>query len=271
MTASLNRRSLLLSLPALAFTPALRAAAPDALAALERAHGGRLGVCLLDTGSGATWSHRADERFALCSTFKLPLAAATLQAVDQGRLPADEVLPLAEAAQVRSENPPANALLLRLGGPAAFTQWLREQGDAQTRIDRIEPAMNDVKPGDPRDTTTPAAMAALAARLVLGPVLAPASRERLQAWMVATRTGERRLRAGLPAGWRAGDKTGTGLDPSRPDYVRDVAVVWPPAGRAPFVVAAYLDGAHRGSPRVRREDEVLLAHVGRLAGAWRPA
>lgn len=266
-TPALPRRTLITALLAAGLAPRPARAAPDPLAALERAHGGRLGVAMLDTGSGATWTHRGDERFALCSTFKLLLAAATLAEVDAGRAVAAEVLPLAEAAQVRSDNPAANALLQRLGGPAAFTAWLRAQGDAHTRIDRIEPLMNVVTAGDERDTTTPLAMAASAARVVLGPVLSPASRDRLQGWMVATRTGTRRLRAGLPRDWRAGDKTGTGLDPQTPDFVRDVAVFWPPGGRAPWVVAAYLDGPRRGSARVRPEDEAVLARVGRLAAA----
>ncbi|WP_425257773.1 class A beta-lactamase [Rubrivivax sp. RP6-9] len=265
-------------------------AAADALAALERRAGGRLGVALLDTGSGRRWVHRGDERFGLCSTFKLPLAGAVLQAVDQGRLRADARLPLrrservphmpateawlargwatplalAEAAQVTSDNLAANVLLRALGGPEAFTGWLRAQGDPVTRIDRYEPALNRVLPGDARDTSSPAALAGTVARLCAGDTLQAASRDRLIAWMVATQTGRNRLRAGLPAAWRAGDKTGTGFSPGLPDRLNDVAVFWPP-GRQPWVLACFYEGPAQSTTWVRPQDEAVLAEVGRLA------
>jgi beta-lactamase class A len=298
----LNRRQLGLLAGALALgtrtasgAPAAlpRAAVQQALQALERRAGGRLGVAVHATASGPAWGHRSDERFALCSTFKLPLAGAVLQAVAQGRLAGDRwmpytaaqllphspitgenaarggmtVLALAEATQTTSDNLAANLLLQLLGGPAGLTAWLREGGDAHTRIDRVEPEMNRVLPGEVRDTTTPAAMAGTAWQLALGERLPAASRERLVGWMVATETGQRRLRAGLPKAWRAGDKTGTGSGEGMPDKYNDVAVIWPP-GRAPLTVAAYYDSRHVNSPRMRAEDEAVLAEVGRLVARW---
>lgn len=289
----LSRRSaLFLSLAA--GLPAWSAEAPlDQLAQLERRAGGRLGVAVLDTGSGQQWAHRGDERFALCSTFKLLLAGAVLARADAGQVRLTDTLPLrpqdpvghapvtrarlkdghmslaelAEAAQRHSDNGAANLLLRQMGGPAALTQWLRTQGDTVTRIDRMEPEMNLVLPGDPRDTTTPAAMAATTARLVLGETLQAASRDQLVSWMRATETGLRRLRAGLPASWRCGDKTGTGMSAEAPDQLNDVAVCWP-EGRAPIVIAAYYAGPHRNSERIRPEAEAVLAEVGRVVNAW---
>lgn len=268
------------------------AQAADAWAELEHRAGGRLGVALLDTGSGRHWAHRGDERFGLCSTFKLPLAAAVLQAVDRGQLRADARLPLrraervphmpdteawlargwatplalAEAAQRSSDNLAANVLMRTLGGPEGFTRWLRAQGDAVTRIDRYEPELNRVPHDELRDTSSPAAFADTVARLCAGDALAPSSRARLIAWMVATRTGRQRLRAGLPAAWQAGDKTGTGFNPDMPDRINDVAVFWPP-GRQPWVLAAFYEGPARSSEWVRPQDEAVLAEVGRLAAA----
>ena len=262
-----------------------------AVAALEQQHGGRLGVALLDTASGALSGHRLDERFALCSTFKLLLAAEVLRQADLGRLRLNDwqafgrtpwvphapvtqahkkhggmrLGELAEATQKTSDNMAANLLVRRLGGPAALTQALREQGDSVTRIDRFEPEMNRVPPGEVRDTTSPAAMARSAAHWVLGPVLQPASKERLQRWMKDTETGLDRLRAGLPEGWVVGDKTGTGLHPSMPDQINDVAVIWPP-GRTPWVLSAYYAAPARGSDQIREDFEAVLAEVGRLAG-----
>ena len=261
-----------------------------ALAALERRHGGRLGVYVLDADDPTSaYGHRADERFALCSTFKLLLAAVVLREADAGRLDLntllrfgkDDLVPhapvvekhlaagalsigaLAEATQLTSDNVAANLLLRELGGPAGFTAKLRELGDPSTRLDRIEPAMNRVLPGEEHDTTTPRAMAETVARLFTTDLLSPASRQTLKQWMIATGTGMRRLRAGFPTGWVAGDKTGTAYAPGMANKTNDVAVVWR-EGRAPRVVAAYYD-ADSHYPEMRAQDEAVLAEVGRIA------
>src|SRR6187200_3200851 len=46
---------------------------------------GRLGVTLIDTKDGSGAGHGADERFPLCSTFKLLAGAAVLARVDAGK------------------------------------------------------------------------------------------------------------------------------------------------------------------------------------------
>ena len=269
------------------------AALPQALAALEQRAGGRLGVAVLDTGSGALLGHRQDERFGLCSTFKLALAGVVLRLIDQGRLKADQWVPytqadlqsyapvakqhlaqggmtvqaLAEATQTTSDNTAANLLLALMDGPAGLTQHLRDLGDTTTRLDRLEPAMNLVPVGELRDTTTPAAMARTTAALLTGQALSPASRARLADWMVATQTGLKRLRATLPPGWRAGDKTGTAMAPGMVDKYNDVAIFWPPAhtGRAPVIVTAYYDTAKAHEQGIRAQDEAVLAEVGQWA------
>lgn len=262
------------------------------IADLERSAGGRLGVCALDTGSGAQIGHRADERFALCSTFKLLLAAVILREADQGRVRLDEptklprdvslpnspvtdearangrdmtVLALAEAAQTQSDNLAANLLLGLIGGPAGFTSRLREAGDTETRLDRLEPELNFVPAGEVRDTTTPAAMARTVARFLTTDHLSEPARVTLVDWMVATKTGQRRLRAGLPADWRAGDKTGTGIADGMPVKLNDVAIAFPPGG-APIVIAAYYESPVR-STTIRDEDQAVLAEVGRIVAA----
>jgi beta-lactamase class A len=236
----------------------------EKLAALEMRLGGRLGVCAIDSGSDAVMAYRADERFAMASTFKWLLAAAVLAASQDG-MPLDQPLPysaahilpnsprtqarlnargegemaigeLCEAIVTVSDNTAANLLIEPIGGPEGLTHFLRQTGDAVTRLDRREIELNENLPGDPRDTTTPEAMASTLLRLLASDaVLNPASRERLVGWMVASTTGLDRLRAGLPAGWRAGDKTGTGGNGSH----NDVAIVFPP-GRKPIAIASYM-------------------------------
>lgn len=243
----------------------LRAAADIDLGAevagIEHGTGGRLGLAALDVGSGRHLGHRADERFAMCSTFKLMLAAAVLSRIDSGSLRADRRIAytekdllahspltsarvgegalaletLAQAVVEVSDNTAANLLLALIGGPAGYTGYLRRLGDPVTRLDRIELALNSNLAGDPRDTTTPAAMLLDMRKTLTGGALAAASRERLLGWMRNCATGRARLRAGLPAGWQAGDKTGTGDRGA----VNDLAIFWPPA-RAPMLVACYL-------------------------------
>lgn len=263
----------------------------QALAALEIRSGARLGVAVLDTGSGAQLLHRGQERFPLCSTFKLLLAAYVLHCVEQGAeglerrvsYPASElvahsprtaphadgakpgggmtVAQLCEATLVISDNTAANLLLARHGGPAGLTTWLRSQGDAQTRLDRWETALNSALPGDPRDTTTPQAMLATMDRVLLGDALSPPSRLQLQTWIRGNLTGDHALRAGLPAGWVVGDKTGSGDQGTR----NDVALVWPTGERAPLLIASYLTGALRLTPAQR---DGVHAEVASIASRW---
>ncbi|RYE94954.1 MAG: class A beta-lactamase [Oxalobacteraceae bacterium] len=254
------------SRPAWALTPAMLPG--DVLRAqwaeIERSSGGRLGISLLDSGTGKRIGLREDERFPLCSTFKFVLAAAVLQRVDKGELtlaqrvkiraadmlshaPVTErhvggslsVAELCRATMIYSDNPAANLLFPLVGDPAGLTAFLRGIGDARTRSDRHEPEMNRFAPGDPRDTTTPAAMAATLRTLLLGNVLKPASRKQLTDWMIDNRTGDTCLRAGLPRGWKIGDKTGSNGTDTR----NDIAIIWPPAGKAPLLLTAYLNGA----------------------------
>ena len=280
-----------LALPAFAAT---RDPMRAALAALEIKSGGRLGVAILDTATGRLSGHRLDERFGMCSTFKLPLAAVTLHEIDVGRLRGDTllaykesdlapnspvaraniakggmtILDCAKAAQQFSDNTAANLLIRQFGGPARFTAKLRALGDPVSRLDRYEPAMNLVLPGEVHDTTTPRGMAMGMRAYLLGHALKPATRDLLTGWMIDTQTGARRLRAGLPPEWRAGDKTGSSWNETiMIDKVNDIAIVWPPR-RAPIIVTAYLDGATI-SKSIRPEDETILAEVGRIvAGAF---
>ncbi|PWU26062.1 class A beta-lactamase [Pseudomonas sp. RW407] len=280
----INRALLLAPLAGLLPGGARAGAVPavERLKQLERDSGGRLGVAVLDSGDGRRFGLREDERFPLCSTFKLLLAAAVLARVDRGEeqlarrivygrgdlvpyspvserhvgKPGLSVAELCEAAITLSDNGAANLLLASLGGPAGLTDWLRSTGDEVSRLDRNEPTLNEALPGDPRDTSTPRAMVATLQRLLLGDVLQPASRAQLDAWLAANKTGDKRIRAGLPPLWKVGDKTGTGERGTS----NDVAILRPP-GRAPILVAAYLTG----SPASAEKREAVLAEVGRLA------
>ncbi|MDN5540669.1 class A beta-lactamase, partial [Comamonas sp.] len=237
----------------------------DELAVLEIRAQGRFGLYVLDTVSGAEAGWRGDERFPMCSTFKTLLAARMLYLAqrDEIRLwrklyyspsevvawsPISEkraganggmtVQELCEAMVLVSDNTAANVLLEASGGPAALTQWLRELGDGTTRLDRNEPSLNTALAGDERDTTTPQAMLQSLQKLLLGDVLEGYARALLQQWLVDSRTGDKRVRAGMPGDWTVGGKTGSG----ERGTACDTLIVWPTAQSAPLLVTAYLTG-----------------------------
>lgn len=251
----MNRRAFVLGAGMLACTgapaaPVLEDAAKR-IGEIENDIGGRIGVCALATGNGARIVHRAQERFAMCSTFKWMLVAAICARVDRGFIEFDEsVAAQCDAVIIESDNVAANALLKRAGGPSGLTQWLRTTGDDVTRLDRDEPALNDNAPGDPRDTTTPEAMVASMKTILLGDLLAEKWRTRITDAMKKCRTGMKRLRAGLPQDWTVGDKTGTGARGA----MNDVAIVWRKY-HSPILIASFITDT-KADP-----DVVELAHT----------
>jgi beta-lactamase class A len=253
-------------------------------AKIESDSGGRLGVAVFDTLTQARAAHRTDERFPMCSTFKLLAAAAVLARVDAGkermdrriRFEARDVVvyspitkeraggegmslaELCEAAMTVSDNTAGNLLLATLGGPAGLTAYARSLGDAVTRLDRIEPDLNEAVAGDPRDTTSPLAMLTNLHTLMVGNALAASSREQLAHWLRGNKIGDTRLRAGLPSGWRVGDKTGSG----ERGTTNDIGIIWPPE-RAPVLVSIYLTGTPAGA----EQRNATLAAVGRAVAS----
>jgi beta-lactamase class A len=266
-------------------------AAPDfneTIAEMESALGGRIGVAALDTGTGMRLSHRGQERFAMCSSFKWLLATAVFSRVDRGEMRLDQEIAYSDsdllgfapvtraragegqltiemlcAAAVKfSDNTAANLLLAQIDGPSGLTHYLRGIGDPVTRLDRNELALNSNIPGDPRDTTMPEAMIRTMKMVLLGDVLRPASRDRLIQWLKESPTGLKRLRAGLPKDWIAGDKTGTGIDGPSVDN----AVAWPP-DRAPILMVTYVDARNatadqREAPHAKIAARIAQAFAG---------
>lgn len=248
---------------------------------LEAKIGGRLGVAVHDLANGRRTGHRMGERFPMCSTSKVLSCSAVLSRVDAGhedlhrriQVTGADLLKwapvtrrhvggemtlgaLCEAALAWSDNTAENLILASLGGPASVTAFVRSIGDTVTRFDRTEPSLNTAIPGDPRDTTTPEAMAGNLRALVLGDRLSQSSRTQLTAWLDGCRTGDAKLRAGVPKDWRVGDKTGNGGYGSN----NDIAVLWPPK-RSPLIITVYQTQT-RASQAAR---DAVIAAVGRAA------
>jgi beta-lactamase class A len=254
------------------------------VAAIEKRTGGRLGVSVTDVHSGANWSYRGKERFPLASTFKAFSCAHLLSLADKGSVDLGKriqiqpneletyspvtrfntggkgmsLFELCDATTSMSDNTAANIILRNTGGPEALTRFIRSIGDEATRFDRFEPQLNDVGPGEVRDTTTPEAAAASLRKLVLGDVLSQPSRRQIENWLVANKVGGPLLRASVPDGWKVADRTGSGEYGSR----GVIAVFWPKKGEAstngPVVAAIYLTG----TKLTLEERNTALAEVG---------
>jgi beta-lactamase class A len=250
---------------------------------IEQRLDARVGLAVHDTGSGRQWLHNADERFPMASTFKVLACGTLLRQVDEGGNEIDRTVPIREAdlipyapvtqsmvgqqmslgdlcaATMRtSDNVAANKVLGEIGGPDGVTAFLRSIGDGTTRLDRNEPDVNEATPGDPRDTTTPAAMAVTLRKLVLNDALSPASRERLTAWLISNEVGGPLLRAGIPQEWRIGDRSGAGGHGTR----GIVAIIWPPE-REPIAAAIYITG----TDATMEERNAAIAELGAALAA----
>lgn len=255
----------------------------QSIAVLEKENGGRLGVSALNLENGQRLEYRANERFALASTFKLLLVAAVLHQVDLGKEKLDRPVPfdakdiesyapitsqhvkdgqmsiavLCAAALQYSDNTAANLLLKTVDGPAGLTRYIRTLGDRVTRLDRNEPTLNTNITNDLRDTTTPASMLKLMQTVLVGNVLSRSSKEQLINWLIGNTTGDAKLRAGLNPAWKVGDKTGSGANGAS----NDVAIVWP-QDHQPFLVAVY----YTGSTIPPDQQNKVIAQVGAIVG-----
>ncbi len=239
-----------------------------AIAKIEERIGGRFGVALASPDGDLILAHRGGERFAMCSTFKAPLASMLFAAHRAGtvdmfkkfdlkeadripympfvekKLAAKEAVSLHElagAAVMTSDNAAANLILTATGGPEAFTKFVRANGDSVTRLDRMEPELNENLPGDPRDTTTPEAMAKLMHKLAIDAGSLDIDKLTLRKWMEDSKTGATRIRAGLPKGWWVGNKTGTA---SGGIARNDIAIFRPSTAELslePFTLTVYID------------------------------
>lgn len=255
-----------------------------ALRIIEASSGGILGTAVMNSRTGVLFGRRLDERFAHCSSFKLSLAAWAMQRSANGGDALDLALPvtaddivsyspvtkervgqtmtiaeLARTTVTTSDNAAANILLRRFGGPEAMTDFWRKLGDGTSRLDRYETSLNFVPPGEIRDTTTPRAMAQTMQRLLYGDALPTAMQQTLRAWLTEAETGLKRLRAGIPAGWRAGDKTGTAFADGMGSVYVDLAFAEPPTGD-PLIIASYLTLA-KVHTRVEPETEAVFAAI----------
>ncbi|MFH4487717.1 CARB family carbenicillin-hydrolyzing class A beta-lactamase [Vibrio diabolicus] len=207
---------------------------------IEQQTSSRIGVSVWDTQTDERRDYRGDERFPLMSTFKTLACATMLSDMDSGKLSKNATAKVdersivvwspvmdklagqntrvehaCEAAMLMSDNTAANLVLNEIGGPKAVTMFLRTIGDKATRLDRLEPRLNEATPGDNRDTTTPNAMVNTLRTLIEGETLSYESRVQLKIWMQDNKVSDSLMRSVLPTGWSIADRSGAGGHGSR--------------------------------------------------------
>ncbi|MGZ7149224.1 class A beta-lactamase [Bacillus sp. BC08] len=245
---------------------------------LEKEYDAKLGIYALDTGTNQTVTYRSDERFAYASTHKALAVGALLQKksiedldqkikytsqdlvnynpitekyVDTGMT----LKELADASIRYSDNTAQNLILKQLGGPSEFKKSLRVIGDTVTNPVRFEPELNEVQPGDTRDTSTPKALATSLQTYALGDILSMEKRNFLIDLMKRNTTGDNLIRAGVPEEWEVADKTGSGSYGTR----NDIAIIWPP-NKKPIVLAVLSNHANEDA----KYDDKLIADVTKI-------
>jgi beta-lactamase class A len=256
----------------------------DRIGALERRHNALIGVYAVNLDTDRVVAHRPQDSFAMCSTFKTYAAARVLQMAERGELTLDRAVTieqsdivmnspitetrvgqnmtlaeLCQAALQRSDNAAGNWLLRVIGGPSRITDFARSIGDDRSQLDRWELELNAAVPGDPRDTSSPEALASGYRALLVGDALAPPQRTQLEEWMRANQTSS--MRAGLPPGWTSSDKTGSG------DYgsTNDVGVAFGPDGQR--LLLAFMTRSTADDPKAQN----MRPLIGELATLLMPA
>jgi beta-lactamase class A len=254
----------------------------EPFARLEAKSKARIGVAAIDLSTNRRVDYRSDERFIMCSTFKVLAAAAVLKRVDDNKEKLDRFVTYGEAqllsyapvtrahvkeggmtldalgaaAIEQSDNTAANLLLEAIGGPGKVTDLARSLGDKFTRLDHTEPELNIARPEKDDDTTTPAAMCADLQRLFTSDFMTVASRRKLEGWMRQNQTGSMMIRVALPSDWQVGDKTGRSGDGA----TNDIAIARPPGGGPIFLAIYTVDPSETQEAR-----DKLVAEVAKIA------
>jgi beta-lactamase class A len=246
--------------------------------------GGKVGISVIHVESGRSVTVGAQQWLPLQSVFKLPLAIAVLRDVQGGQVSLDQMLTvraedrapgvamnekkweqvprtvsvrqLLEYSLVDSDNTSSDKLLDLIGGPAALTGRMQSLGFQGIAVRAPTKAMGPS--GELPNEGMAEALARLLAALERGEILEASQRALLWDIMGRAQTGERRIRAGVPAGTQVLDKTGTGGNGSA---TNDVGLVTLPNDTGHLAIAVLI----AASPLPARAQEDLIAEIARTA------
>lgn len=249
---------------------------------LESSFEAHLGIYAIDTSNDKVLAYREDERFAFASTFKVLAGALLLKDYTWEELnekvmihPEDLVdySPITEkyvgmglslkemivAAMQHSDNTAGNFLLKGLDQPKGFQGKLRILGDEVTDASRFETALNEARPGDIRDTSTPKAFGNSLRELALEEHLPQDKKEFFKEVLLGNTTGKNLIRAGIPERVEVGDKTGAANYGTR----NDIALLYP-ENRAPIVLVIF----SKKDKQDAQYQDVLIAQAAKIVSDY---
>ncbi|MCP4956292.1 MAG: class A beta-lactamase [Photobacterium aquimaris] len=251
------------------------------LAKIEHQLGGTVAVAVYNANTNTSWSYHGEQRVPMMSTFKTLACADLLHQADTQRIDLNQAITikqsdilsyapvttdrvgtsmtlaqLCNATMLTSDNTAANLVLNNIGGPKSVTQFIRTLDDKITRLDRIEPNVNNVSTAELRDTTTPIAINSTLYHLLYTDALSTSARTQLKQWMMDNKVSDPLLRAVLPAGWHIADRSGYDSTYGSRGIT---AAVWQ-QGKQPIMISIYL--AQTGKPMA--ELNTTIANIGQL-------
>jgi beta-lactamase class A len=241
------------------------------LSLITKSASGRIGICVSDGQKGA--SLNGNERFPLYNLVELPVAAAVLDAVDQGKIHLNDLAPAQAGASSKttiqdllvqmiedSDSTATDTLITTVGGPRAVESVLVAQ---RLRGFHIVGNERDPQAGQDHNTGTPIAVANLLQWLVNGWLLSPKSSSLLLETMGKTRAFSDRLGAGLPKGWLIAHKSGTGANANGAFITTsDAGILMAPDARSFVVAVVFISN----SPASGQDQAKLMASLARAVG-----
>jgi beta-lactamase class A len=273
---------------------AFLATSPDLASIAAQAHG-RVGVACSLPGKSLDCNLNAVEKFPMQSVYKLPIAIATLHAVEEHRLTLDQKVeflpsdlispgqhsPLRDAhphahvqvpvqgllrlAVSESDGIASDILLRTLGGPAVVDAYIKSLGISGIHIQDTEKTIGKDVHAQYRNYSQPAAMVTLLRLLADRSPLSAPHTSLLLRWMTETPTGQHRLKGLLPRHTVVAHKTGTsGEDNGITHATNDVGLITLPDDRKLAIAVFIMD-----SPATDTIREQVIAQI--AAAIWKAA
>jgi beta-lactamase class A len=295
------------------------AALVESIKSLGNDFKGRVGIAVARSDSNWVVDHQGTSLFPQHSVSKLWVALTLADAIDKGQLRMSDPITLTKddltlfhqpikqligddgyqttisdlfyRAMTQSDNTANDALLRRVGGPAAVRAFIASKGLGNIRFGPGERLFQSAIAGitwrqeysqgrtfeaarnklpieergqamirylnDPMDGAAPSAVAAALAKLQRGELLSQTMTRTILSVMESAKTGKQRVAGGVPVGWTYGHKTGTGqvLEGLVTGY-NDVGILTAPDGTA-YTLAVLIRSTREGI----RERQALMQSV----------
>ncbi|MED7789073.1 class A beta-lactamase [Francisella sp. 19X1-34] len=244
---------------------------------IEKHYGGKVGVYTINRNNWHNFTHNETFYFPICSIYKFLVVGAILKESmtdkkllnEKVRISKNQLVgytPITKKyvgkemtvkelcrASILSDNTATNLLIYKLGGLKKLDSFILSLNDHATKITEIEPKVNNVNLRNNLNKTTPKIITRDLNKIAFSnDVLDKAHRILFKKWLRENNTGDNRIAAKLPKGWKIGNKTGTC------DYgsTNDVAIVWPNNSQPIVMSILYTQPIKNAEPKHKVIQEV---------------